>query len=748
MPAERNANGAPKQTRSRSGCLTCRQRHKKCSETRLEKHNGMCERCFSGSWECVWPVPPGERPLKAFKSGKGSKARSRGGSTAEPEQDSGEDDRERSAGGGSGRGGKGSGRRGSSSAAGGGGGPPAFEQYPQFPPTTTYSLPYPIPNSHYSQHAAPTSHYSQPIPALQPLPPPVPLPSLPNQPNTDLNDFFASLDAELGYWQTIGQDTHDSGASAEFTTMPMPNDPDAELPMQNAPSFLPPPPPLPEPVPSEHSQSQPHPEQIQEQSQVDQVPVAMEQVQETEPVASTSAQTLDDPPPSAPSTAPSQIQESRQPLETPSGSPPDEPDVVDPVYNSFNEGFFRSLPKPVRDIVVKRIYGLANSHELSRNASMAMVMLYRLRMQSAASSEENPSATDKAASNEAQARLLAQSDIYFQRAMEHLQKPIPFEAKLVATLDMQAYQFDQFGAAAANAILLLMEYFIHESLGAQPALDLSAIRSSVDVLYAAFAWTDCIRCICIPKRRTVFAFSNLPGETSASSPSTVLADVNTSESHSIETHLGLPVGLLLCIAATANLGAEMEALPDEVVKFKGEAIEKAIRNWRPAPLDTGNNDSASYIEKLATAEMWRHACILFLYQAVFRHGPLSLVVRSALQQILQIGARVLNNHPIQTSSITLPLSEPGARYAPDPSYEDYFNACSTRAVPWFLAATVAVLPSDRDLCKKGLSICGKQKGYQDNLDAVERIWEVVDTQGWTVDWRALLQNEKRFVGFL
>ncbi|GAA5904803.1 uncharacterized protein JCM6883_003912 [Sporobolomyces salmoneus] len=645
-----------------------RQRHKKCSETK--NSSGACERCFMGSWECVWPVPPGEKPLKTFKrKGKTSTA----GSNAE--EGSGEE----------GEGGKRNrrGRRGSSSASGYGGSA-NFEQYPQLPPApTTYSLPYSIP-------------------ALQPLPPPgpLPLPSVPNQPNTDLNDFFESLDQELAYWQTIGQDTHDSGASSEFTTMPMPNDPDAELPMQSAPSFLPPQLPLP--------------------------PVS-------EPVASTSAQTLDDPLPVPP--------QQEQPQETTSSSTSDEPDVVDPVYNAFNEGFFRSLPKPVRDIVVKRIYGLANSHELSRNASMAMVMLYRLRMQS--SSDENPEA-----SAEAQARLLAQSDKYFQAAMEHLQKPIPFEAKLVATLDLQAYQFDQFGAAASNAILLLMEYFIHESLGSQPALDLSAIRSSVDVLYVAFAFTDAIRCICIPKRRTVFAFSNLPGETSASSPSTVLADVNTSETPSIETHLGLPVGLLLCIAATANLSAEMEALPDEVVKFKGDAIEKAIRSWRPTALDTGNNDSASYIEKLATAEMWRHACILFLYQAVFRHGSLSLVVRSALQQILQIGARVLNNHPIQTSSIPLRASESGARHAPDPSYEDYFNACSTRAVPWFLAATVAVLPNDRELCKKGLSICGKQKGYQDNLDAVERIWEVVDTQGWTVDWRALVQSEKRFVGFL
>lgn len=298
--------------------------------------------------------------------------------------------------------------------------PTAFESsssalQASFPPpphsTSAYSLPYPTPNS----------HYSQPIPALQPLPPPVPLPSLPNQPNTDLNDFFASLDAELGYWQTIGQETHDSGASAEFTTMPMPNDPDAELPMKNPPSFLSPPPPLAEPLDSMNPDQARRSGESQTTDHSRAIEIDRPGPLGAEAIASTSAQTLDDPP----------VQSST----STSNSSPDEPDVVDPVYNSFNEGFFRSLPKPVRDIVVKRIYGLANSHELSRNASMAMVMLYRLRMQS--SSEENP---DVAASTDAQARLLAQSDVYFQRAMEHLQKPIPFEAKLVATLDMQAYQ--------------------------------------------------------------------------------------------------------------------------------------------------------------------------------------------------------------------------------------------------------------------------------------------------------------------
>ena len=136
--------------------------------------------------------------------------------------------------------------------------------------------------------------------------------------------------------------------------------------------------------------------------------------------------------------------------------------------NTFNQGFFRSLPKPVREVVVQRAYNAATSSELSRNASMAMVMLYRLRMQQQQQQQDpdfNPS--DLATTTEQQARLLAQSNLYFQRAIEHLQAPIPLEAKMVAVLDMQAYQFDQYGAAAANAILLLGEYFINEALGPQ-----------------------------------------------------------------------------------------------------------------------------------------------------------------------------------------------------------------------------------------------------------------------------------------
>lgn len=52
--------------------------------------------------------------------------------------------------------------------------------------------------------------------------------------------------------------------------------------------------------------------------------------------------------------------------------------------------------------------------------------------------------------------------------------------------------------------------------------------------------------------------------------------------------------------------------------------------------------------------------------------------------------------------------------------DNYVSACATRSVPWFLAATVAIHSADREMCKKGLMGCGPQKGYQDNLAAIER----------------------------
>lgn len=122
----------------------------------------------------------------------------------------------------------------------------------------------------------------------------------------------------------------------------------------------------------------------------------------------------------------------------------------------------------------------------------------------------------------------------------------------------------------------------------------------------AFAYTDVLHTVCIPRRRTLFAFTSLPGD--PDTPVNTPSPINTDETdRAVEIHLGLPVGLLLCIAATSNLSAEAGAFPDEIVAVKAQAIEKAIRDWRPlAPDAAALVDSTAYIDELSTAEMWRH----------------------------------------------------------------------------------------------------------------------------------------------
>jgi hypothetical protein len=36
---------------------------------------------------------------------------------------------------------------------------------------------------------------------------------------------------------------------------------------------------------------------------------------------------------------------------------------------------------------------------------------------------------------------------------------------------------------------------------------------------------------------------------------------------------------------------------------------------------------------------------------------------------------------------------------------------------------------------------------QGNLDALERVWQLTDERGWTVDWRTVLASEGRHIAF-
>ncbi|GAA5851714.1 hypothetical protein JCM8547_001183 [Rhodosporidiobolus lusitaniae] len=670
-----------KKKRSRSGCYTCRSRRKRCPQEEARQPDGTCDRCFRGGWDCVWPSPEPARPPKRRIGRRGSAAEA---SQAQPVDAaptmstvSGTTGAE------------------TTSAAQP---TPSSSCGPRFLPATT-SLDELAPSS--SSFSSPQHAHSLSLPPIQALPHTRPsAPSLEadialSGPSTatagllddglaktfslgmgeDVDSFFSSLDWDLGSWAGASEQGLEGDvlgapvdARAEAAGGEEGQFPLATFPFSSAGDFQPP------------------------------------------------AGVAD---PSEQDAAISLLGFLAEPAQ---GDAQD----LDLRYNVVNSGYFRSLPEPARQAVCSQIYDIAVSSSLGRCAGMSMVMLYRLRLQ------QRSTATDASRLAESEEWLLAQSHHFFRCALEHIQTPIPLDAKIVATLDLQTQQFDQHGAAAANAMLLLGECFVKQDFGPTPSLDLAT--ASIPLL--TFLWADCLRCICIPGRRPVFALPSLPGDLNDSS---TLVQGVTDVACQVQVHLGLPVGLMLALCAVANLAVAKDALPAAVVDTKAAAIEQAIRTWTPPPPDAHElAEGLGYLDRVRTAEQWRQASLIHLYQAVHQHGALSPVLRQARREILTIAAGVFDRLSSRSTSSASPRP---------PAHDDYIGSHSVQAVPLFLAGTVTHSVADRELVLRGLEHCGVQKGYRDAASALECIWRASDVKGWGTDWRALLQAEKHFVGF-
>lgn len=149
--------------------------------------------------------------------------------------------------------------------------------------------------------------------------------------------------------------------------------------------------------------------------------------------------------------------------------------------------------------------------------------------------------------------------------------------------------------------LLVGEFFVREALGTNPRLDVATIADPSTVSLWAFAYADVLRTVCLPRQRCLFDFAGLPGN-GPPSPGYELQNF---------THIGLPVGLLLCFAASSNLAVDSPGMTPDAVRLKAQGIEEWIRDWRPAVPDLGTLlDSSAYIDQTTTQEMWRQVGFL------------------------------------------------------------------------------------------------------------------------------------------
>lgn len=151
---------------------------------------------------------------------------------------------------------------------------------------------------------------------------------------------------------------------------------------------------------------------------------------------------------------------------------------------------------------------------------------------------------------------------------------------------------------------------------------------------------------------------------------------------------------------------------------------------------------------------------------------MSSVLSASVQQILKIGAPLLSRFQpgrvsdiaatfspaaaASPSSVTTPASVAVTVAVDTPTADESSIASAAislfspnaRAVPFFLAGTCAMTPVERRTCVAGIRSCGDDKGYADDVRALERIWERQRADGWARPWREVLEAEGLHVVFL
>ncbi|KAM0747390.1 hypothetical protein T439DRAFT_329119 [Meredithblackwellia eburnea MCA 4105] len=392
----------------------------------------------------------------------------------------------------------------------------------------------------------------------------------------------------------------------------------------------------------------------------------------------------------------------------------------DPLYISLTDVFFRSFPQKKRREIYEYFDSYMSQHETARSAALAISLLYYARNQLNGSPKQK--------------RLLVHSRSMLFRALDllHRTPSLPLDVVLCSTTDLAYCQIESIGGAGVQGLMMIAGLFVKSRLGDDYTLDFELVLSSHQFLLLMFAYYDILHTIVMPFPHLVItSYKGMPGSRSPLVPTpeyeTWLKNIASSP---LTVHQGLPVALALCFAGISTLASEMMNGLDlgETMRRAGE-IAQAIRSWKAEIHYDNDEELGSYkaIVEATTQEMWRQAALIYLHYSIHRMGCMAQALRNPALQIIQLG------------TIT---------YSPPNGEQDLHLAMSHRACPWFLAATCAISPQEREQCRTGLKMCGTHRGFRETLEAAEFIWARVDREGHTFDWRTALVDAHLYPCFI
>ncbi|GAA6008244.1 hypothetical protein JCM10207_000051 [Rhodosporidiobolus poonsookiae] len=383
-----------------------------------------------------------------------------------------------------------------------------------------------------------------------------------------------------------------------------------------------------------------------------------------------------------------------------------------------------SYPPVARATIVAKCLEITSKHAITRQASKAAAAGYIKLLQHRR--DVFPFVASAAAIPPDLARLDVDPLALIEETIALLNTPqesvVTLEAHLWALSDLHIALATLDFPSKSYEIAAMGDRLIQHALGSTPRLRASQLEDYSSFAIHAYAMIDLMRSIAkrVPTCLELVYEEPVDGE--------------TGENGAHDMWFGMPFSLAALVSKAANLCAAAQSaraapapslldgqLPPELVAHAAE-VTRLLETWRPCAsvYDRGKDrHSLSHAAEIVLQqETWRYTGLLLLHRTLSRLPPSHPTVKPLI-------TRLLGN-----LKATLALSQ--SQRALCPALLDWWFPVSTTSM--FLVGAVVTSPEDRAFARQYFGVAGNEPHFGAMVRALEATWAVSDETGMCADW--------------
>ncbi|KAJ1307172.1 hypothetical protein OPQ81_001289 [Rhizoctonia solani] len=292
--------------------------------------------------------------------------------------------------------------------------------------------------------------------------------------------------------------------------------------------------------------------------------------------------------------------------------------VIEPVFQEIFHFFSTFLSRIFYDYatIPESIVGwMLQRFEMSNSAKYGMLataILFR------ANYESSPS-TNALRSHASELHSLACQQILLDLKDDKL---LP-QAKLAGLIEITNYEYYSSSLSRYYPHILEEASVVRHILGSD-TIDLFNLSGKHTFDIRCFAWCDILNSMATSRPTLLKYESKIEQAQRLNSE-----DGYANPDRGVEWIYGCPDVLAVLLARITTLKHSPESKEEKV--SRGVGLEQLVLNWEFRPIRA--KGSVMRVARVGVQEMWRHAAILYLHQAIFRSDPLHPTVRNSVRNI-------------------------------------------------------------------------------------------------------------------